>query len=155
MSEKTFKYLDEWTELWRTIDTTYTRLMRHFNISGNTYCVLSLLLNRPEGVEPAEIADIVIIKRQMVALILNDLESRGWIVRKPQKTDHRRKSILLTKAGKKFAENLIKTSLEVSLHGLKVMTEEEQEHFFALSTRYCELIGQEVDRLTAPEPGPA
>ncbi len=149
MKEEPAKYLDEWAELWRSIDLSYSRLMKHFNVSANTYCVLSLLLFRPEGVEPAEIADAVVIKRQMVAQILNDLENRGWIVREGLKTDHRRKKILLTEAGQKFAGEVVDTSGEVGLRGVRLMSGEEQAQFLALTRRYCEFLKQEVDSLTA------
>ncbi len=149
MNEKQIKYLDDWTELWRKVDLAYTQLVKHFNISGNTYCVLHLLLSKPEGVEPAEIADIVIITRQMVALILNDLEKRGWIIRTGLKTDHRRKKITLTQTGKEFAEKVVNTSQEAELRGFEVMSEEEQALFFSLGSRYCEFLQKEVDRITS------
>lgn len=147
MNEKPVQYLDEWSELWRAIDVAYTQLMKYYNLSANTYCVLTLLLSKPEGVEPAEIADIVIIKRQMVTLILNDLDNKGWITRQGLKTDLRRKKIFLTEAGRKFAEEVINTVEEVGLRGVKMMSEEEQKQFFSLGRHFCDFLQHEVNRV--------
>ncbi len=146
-------YLDEWTEIWRIIDTAYERLLRHFNVSANTYCVLLLLLERPEGMEPAKIADAVLIKRQMVALILNDLESRSWITRRALKTDHRRKNISLTPAGKTFIEHMEQVITEANQYGIRNMSAEDQAKYLALSKTFHESFREEINRITGcPKP---
>ncbi|MBS1368943.1 MAG: MarR family transcriptional regulator [Lentisphaeria bacterium] len=147
MEDKRIENIGEWADIWRQCDVAYTQLMRHFNVSANTYCVLELLLNNPDGVSPAEIADAAIIKRQMVALILNDLENRGWIIRKELKTDHRRKKIFLTKAGKEQASGIVRITNGVALQGIKIMKEDEQAQFLALARRFACSLQQEIDRV--------
>ena len=91
-NDQSLKYLDEWTELWRLTDTLYDRQLKRWGLSLNAYFVLRLLLDTPEGVEPAVIADKVSILRQSVTVLLNDFEKRNMIVRKESKADHRRKT---------------------------------------------------------------
>lgn len=84
---QSLKYLNEWTELWRLTDTLYDRQLKRWGLSLNAYFVLCLLLDTPEGVEPAVIADKVSILRQSVTVLLNDFEKRKLIVRKESKED--------------------------------------------------------------------
>lgn len=147
MKEKTVQNIGDWTDVWRQCDVAYSQLMRHFNVSPNTYFVLELLLTNPDGVSPAEIADAVIIKRQMVALILNDLEKRGWIIRKELKTDHRRKKIFLTKAGKKYASTITQITDAATWRSIKTMSKDEQAQFLALAKLFSRSLQQEVDRV--------
>ncbi len=148
MTDKQIPYLSEWTEIWRVIDMAYEQLLRHFNVSANTYCVLLLLLNRPEGVEPAKIAEAVLIKRQMVALILNDLDARGWIIRRELKTDHRRKNISLTSAGREFIENMEQVIWDANLHAIREMSDEDQAKYLALSKTFYESFRTNIDSIT-------
>lgn len=148
MAEKKTSYLHEWTEIWRSVDLAYDKLLRHFNVSANTYCVLSLLLRKPDGVGPAQIAETVLIKRQMVALILNDLESKGWIIRQELKTDHRRKHIFLTDTGKKFIRNMDKVMMDANLQGIRKMSGEDQEKFLALAKVFLQSFQREISRIT-------
>ena len=84
----------------------------------NAYFVLRLLLDTPEGMEPAVIADKVSILRQAVTVLLNDFEKRKLIVRKESKEDHRRKKILFTPCGRKFAEKVCKEITEIELEAI-------------------------------------
>ena len=80
----------------------------------------------PEGVEPTVIADKVSILRQSVTVLLNDFEKRKLIVRKESKEDHRRKKILFTPGGRKFAEKVCGEITEIELEAIAGIPQELQ-----------------------------
>lgn len=123
---QSLKYLNEWTELWRLTDTLYDRQLKRWGLSLNAYFVLCLLLDTPEDVEPAVIADKVSILRQSVTVLLNDFEKRKLIVRKESKEDHRRKKILFTPGGRKFAEKVCGEITEIELEAIAGIPQELQ-----------------------------
>ena len=140
MGGNTRKYLEAWLELWRQTDTAYCRLLRRWNLSLNAYLVLELLYQRPEGVEPAEIADTISILRQSVTVILRDFENAGMIIRRESKEDHRRKKILLSAQGRQKADEIVGTVSGIELEALSRMSSEEQKQVVELSARYCRLF---------------
>jgi len=132
--------LKEWMELWRLTDNVYTQYLKRWNLSLNAFFVLSWLRENPDGVEPAQLADKVNIQRQLVTIILRDFESRGLILRKEQKADHRRKRILLSKQGVLFANEVCEASDTLDLHGLAAFTPAEQEKLLEYSRRFYNAI---------------
>ena len=100
------EYQKRWMELWRLTDNVYTMYLRRWELSLNEYLVLESLREFPKGMQPAQLAERVSIQRQLVTIILNKLEERGFILRRESRTDHRRKIIRLNPAGRVFAEEV-------------------------------------------------
>ena len=100
----------------------------------------------PDGVKPAQLADKVNIQRQLVTIILRDFESRGLILRKEQKADHRRKRILPSKQGVLFANEVCEASDTLDLHGLAAFTPAEQEKLLEYSRRFYNAIRNGPDK---------
>jgi DNA-binding MarR family transcriptional regulator len=66
---------------------------------GPPQVVVLLALCAEDDMEPAQIADRVLIPRQTITSILDKLEAGGFVVRTDHPTDRRRKVIRLTEAG--------------------------------------------------------
>ena len=66
---------------------------------GTPQVVVLLALCSGDDMEPAQIADQVLIPRQTITSILDKLEKAGLVVRTDHPTDRRRKVIRLTQAG--------------------------------------------------------
>jgi DNA-binding MarR family transcriptional regulator len=66
---------------------------------GAPQVVVLLALCAADDMEPAQIADQVLIPRQTITSILDKLEKAGLVVRTEHPTDRRRKVIRLTQAG--------------------------------------------------------
>ena len=69
--------LRRWMALWAEIDKTYIGFLKRWDLSLNAYWVIEYLHNHPQGAEPAELADRINVMRQLITIILNDLEKRG------------------------------------------------------------------------------
>ncbi len=132
--------LKEWMELWRLTDNVYTRFLKRWNLSLNAYFVLTWLRDNPDGVEPARLADLVNIQRQLVTIILRDFESRDMILRRERSEDHRRRCIRLSASGRLFADEVCGAVDEMDLRGLAAFSLEEQRRLVEFSQRFYDAI---------------
>ena len=66
---------------------------------GTPQVVVLLAVCAEDDMEPAQIADRVLIPRQTITSILDKLETGGYVVRTDHPTDRRRKVIRLTQMG--------------------------------------------------------
>ena len=73
---------------------------------GAPQVVVLLALCSGDDMEPAQIADQVLIPRQTTTSILDKLEQGGLVVRTDHPTDRRRKVIRLTQAGFEMASSV-------------------------------------------------
>ncbi|MDL2297719.1 MarR family transcriptional regulator [Synergistaceae bacterium OttesenSCG-928-D05] len=101
------KKLLKMSDLWRRYDQVYEDWSQRQGLSTNALTLLEEMLIRPEGVEPAEIADYLGIPRQTMTSTLDSLESKGFLARFPHEKDRRRKVVRFTPEGKKFAEKTV------------------------------------------------
>ena len=130
------EYQKRWMELWRLTDNVYTMYLRRWELSLNEYLVLESLREFPKGMQPAQLAERVSIQRQLVTIILNKLEERGFILRRESRTDHRRKIIRLNPAGRDFAEKVCGSVEQLDLHGLEVLSDSEREKLLEYTERF-------------------
>lgn len=134
------KRLREWLEIWRQADYVYVRFLKRWNLSMNEYFVLRLLHESPQGREPARLAEAAGIRRQLVASILREFESRGLILRQDHPTDLRRRVIVLTETGRDFAGRVIREIDDLDLKGFSGLSQEEQEKLIEYSRRFFEAL---------------
>lgn len=107
MEEKNLKTILEVSDLMRRYDQVYSRWAESRGFSTNAMSLMEELHLRPEGMEPAVIADYLGVPRQTMTSTLDSLERRGIIERRAHATDRRRKVIRFTAAGREIADSLI------------------------------------------------
>ncbi len=141
MPEKKEKaFLRRLITLFQQTNENYVVFLKKWNLSSNTYWVLEYLYHNPQGAEPAELADAVGVMRQLITIILNDLEKRGCILRKESKDDHRRRKIMLSKHGQSFAREVCDAVDELDLQSLSTFSEEERNLILEHSQRFCDAL---------------
>ena len=109
MEEKNLKTILEVSDLMRRYDQVYSRWAESRGFSTNAMSLMEELHIRPEGMEPAVIADYLGVPRQTMTSTLDSLERRGIIERRAHSTDRRRKVIRFTDAGREIADLLGQT----------------------------------------------
>ncbi len=139
--------LNELFEYWRLTDAAYVQLLHHWNLSLNEYFIIELLEANREGEEPAVLAETLNVLRQSITVSLNNLEERGYIARKPDKQDRRRKKIVLTAAGRKFAAEVLPAIRGIELDCIADWTEAEQRLIIDLSKRFYERVVNAAKKL--------
>lgn len=137
--------LNHFLELLRMTDLAYMKLLKRWNLSLNATWALEYMVEHPEGVEPAVLAESTRMLRQTVTVVLNDLEERGVIRREPHRTDRRRKLIKLTKEGKIFAADVLSHIEQIELRSIVKMTPAERNNLVRLTTLFYEGIRQGDD----------
>lgn len=85
-----------------------------------TFSALLLIVHNP-GLRQSALASALDIKTSNMVAIVDDLEAKGWIKRKPEPTDRRALALIATTAGKstcKKAEALAFENEETLLNNL-------------------------------------
>jgi DNA-binding MarR family transcriptional regulator len=132
------KQLLKLSDLWRRYDQVYSDWAQKHGFSTNSMTLIEEMLIRPEGVEPAEIADYLGIARQTMTTTLDGLESKGMLARFPHVKDRRRKVIRFTPDGKAFAEKLVEQLHKWELNALSAINKDEQISAFKTVKRFCD-----------------
>ena len=136
-------------EAWRSCDNAYAQLVKQWGLSLNTVWALEYLIARPEGVEPAVLADDTHMLRQTITVVLNDLEERGYLQRLFHSTDRRRKIIHLTAAGKAFAQRVLQDISDAEQEAAAALTDEEQQRLLDYSRRFSQEFARKVNAITS------
>ena len=140
------KWLKSCFSAWKQTDTAYSKLARSRNLSLNMVWVFECLAEHPEGMEPAVLAKETNMLRQVMTVVLNDLENQGLTTREFHPTDRRKKVIRLTPAGEQICREILDAIAQSELEALSELDEEDQRRLFELTTRFCSAL---VDKLSA------
>ncbi len=100
---------------------------------GQYYCLA--ILDGAGAVSQRELADLLHIRPASTGELLNRLEAKGWIERRPSLRDKRMRLVTLTSAGK---EKIDAVRLEKKANDkvmLTPLTEEDRQRFFEILTK--------------------
>ena len=103
-------------------------LLLPFHLSPASGLVLSILADTETLVSPNNIADRLIISRASVTSLLDSLEKRGFLTRKPHPTDRRKLLVELTDSGRQVANSfrpIVHQQQKVWLSALNVKEQEQ------------------------------
>ena len=135
--DKDIRMLLELSDLWRRYDRAYTCWAQKHGISNSAMTLIEELYMRPEGVEPAEVADYLGIPRQTMTATLDALERKSVVGRFPHEKDRRRKVIRFTPEGKVHAEKLVKELHEWEMKALSPLSRTELARAFKTVKFFC------------------
>lgn len=144
--EKSRGQLRRWLKIQDYTESIYVSFIKRFNLNKNTFFVLDYLYSHPEGAEPAVLAENLGLMRQMMTIILNDLDERGFILRQGHRDDLRRKTILLSESGRMFAAQVCKELEDFDLAALSVFSPEEFQNSLEYSMRFYEKIKVQLEK---------
>jgi len=102
-------------------------LLQPFDLSPATGLVLSILADSETHVSPNHIAERLIISRASVTSLLDSLEKRGYVIRKPHLSDRRMLLVELTDSGRQVANQFRPIVHQHQKVWLNILNEEEQE----------------------------
>ncbi len=138
--EKSRELLRQWMKVLDSTEKIYDRFIKRFHLNKNAFFALDYLNSHSEGEEPAGLAGALGVTRQMMTIVLNDLDGRGFILRRERQDDHRRKTILLTKSGKATADEVCRALEDFDIAALSGFPDEEIHNMLAFSTRFHERL---------------
>lgn len=120
------------------------------------YRVLELLArHHPEPLEPHELARALAMGSNHVTMILDQLQARGLVERRPHPHDRRRRRVYATDAGRESAARL---GVQVRAVEQRIMdaalTPAERDELTALARRVRGVLAEIVVHETRARPGP-
>ena len=105
------------------------------------------LLNRlyeKEGMTQRELAESTFKDKPNTTRIIDQLEKKNLVKRKPHPTDRRASCLFLTHKGRQTREDIISTLIELSKRVYKNFSKEEKKQLIFLVTKFYRNLGKEL-----------
>ena len=133
------------------VTTALTRRFRRHGLSLSGFNALVILRQSPQGMNPHEIADRLLVTRAAVTAILNALEAKGFARRSRSESDGRMTFIEITTAGKKLLDRLLPEHFAAERALASVLGANEKELLISLLGRLQVHIASEDIEETVAE----
>lgn len=133
--------------LYQKTDKVYYELARGCGLSETAYWILYAIEVSGGSATQARIADEFSYSRQTVNSALKTLEAKGLVALTSAEGDRRAKTVLLTPAGRAFADERIVPAIEAEERAFATLTPDERAEFLRLADAYARAIDHERARL--------
>lgn len=132
------------------VTTALSRRFRRHGLSLSGFNALVILRQAPEGVNPHEIADRLLVTRAAVTAILNALAAKGLVSRSPSGADGRMTFVEITADGKKLLDRLLPEHFAAERAMASVLGANEKELLISLLGRLQLHLGsQDLEKTVA------
>jgi len=125
------------------------RLFRPHGITAAHFNVINLLADSPAGMRPTQITELMVVDPSSTTYLLDQLESRGWAVRKRDPADRRALKVVLTQAGKAIHRQVMVTYEEAMRTMAAAITRCEMENALPILEKLPVLAVETVDSLAS------
>lgn len=126
------------------------RLKADFDLSISAATVLAIIDGAGEPITPGVIADRAIIAAASTTSVLDTLERRGLVVRRPHPTDRRKLLIDLTPAGRRTIDQILPGVHRLETTVMSTLDEEERKHLLGLIAKVQASVSAVAEQ--PPEP---
>jgi DNA-binding MarR family transcriptional regulator len=133
------------------VTTALTRRFRRYGLSLSGFNALVILRQAPDGVNPHEIADRLLVTRAAVTAILDALEAKGLVSRDRSGADGRMSLIAITAAGKKLLDGLLPQHFAAERAMASVLGASEKELLISLLGRLQLHLAAQSEDVTIAE----
>ena len=124
-------------------------LFEPLGINYSTFRCLLFLRDNPNGAEPSKMGDELIILRQTITSIVDQLDRKGLVERLPHPTDRRRILVKLLPEGLDLANKAAAVSKEYYRRITSYFTEEEMDEYIATRNRMCDVRDEVLESILA------
>ena len=119
------------------VSGAFAKSLQDRNVSVAEWVALSLIDERAE-IRPSELAEATGMTRGAISKVLDKLEEKKWVARKPLEADNRGQALFLTQQGRR------------ALPELKAIADRNDRRFFdCLDAREKAALGSLLRKLTA------
>ena len=133
------------------VTTALSRRFRRYGLSLSGFNALVILRQAPEGVNPHEIADRLLVTRAAVTAILDALEAKRLIRRDKSGVDGRRTLIAISPTGRKLLDSLLPEHFAAERAMASVLGDNEKELLISLLGRLQRHIASQSDDVAIAE----
>jgi DNA-binding MarR family transcriptional regulator len=128
-AERNFGFLVH--DVARLMRTNYDRKMRQLGLTRSQWWVMTHLYFN-EGISQTELSSILDIERATLGRLLDRLEAKGWLERRPHPSDRRVKRVYLTGEVELLMQTMRSMAAEVRGQALAGIPPQEQEQLLGL-----------------------
>ena len=118
------------------------KIQRPLGLSGATGLLIVRLANAQKPMSPSELSENLIISRATTTGLLDTLERRKYITRKPHPTDRRMLLVEITDEGRKVAQTMREQIYPQQKKWFEVLSPEEQKQFIDFMWRIQDSLEQ-------------
>lgn len=119
-------------------DKRHEQLFAPFGVTFPVYRTLAYLLHYPEGVAPSQLADDLLILRQTMTNILDNLERKKLVERISAPKDRRRLIVKLLPEGEAMAIEMVKEEVAYGQRVREYMGQEDLDEYHRLDRKMYE-----------------
>ena len=112
----------------RLMRTVFDRRGREIGLTRSQWWVLTMLYAK-EGVTQSELADFMDLEKPTLGRLLDRMQEKEWVERRPDRHDRRVNRLFLTEKVQEIMRALRKTAADVRKDALGNMAETEREDF--------------------------
>ena len=113
------------TDTARLLRKLIDRRLQPFGLTRAQWAVLAMLASR-DGLSQSELADELEIEKSTVGRLIDHVEARGWIERRPMATDRRLWRVHLTEQARPLIERVTQVILATRMEMLGGLTVDQQ-----------------------------
>lgn len=133
------------------VTTALSRRFRRHGLSLSGFNALVILRQAPDGVNPHEIADRLLVTRAAVTAILDALEVKKLIRRDRSGVDGRMSLIVITESGKELLDRLLPEHFAAERAMASCLGRNEKELLISLLGRLQLHLATQIPNLTVAE----
>jgi len=133
------------------VTTGLSRRFRRHGLSLSGFNALVILRQAPDGVNPHEIADRLLVTRAAVTAILDALEAKTLIRRDRSGVDGRMSLIVITESGKELLDRLLPEHFAAERSMASCLGRNEKELLISLLGRLQLHLAAQIPKLTVAE----
>lgn len=137
--ERNFGWLT--TDVARLMRTVFDRRVKALGITRPQWLAIVRLSRRP-GASQSELADMMEIERAPAGKIVDRLEERGWVERRPDPVDRRINRIFLTELGERVHAVIWPIAQSTVSDALADLTDTDVAHLTQLLSRVKGRLGE-------------
>lgn len=126
----------------RLVRREFDRRVKSMNLTRSQWWVLVNLI-RSDGCNQTQLADDLDVGKVALGSLLDRLEAKGWIERRPDPNDRRAKRVFLTPAVKPVIGEMEDRAKAVHLQLTSGMDEEDQKHLVDILLKAKENLHQD------------
>jgi DNA-binding MarR family transcriptional regulator len=123
--------------VYQKVDRATAEHLRRWGLSVAQFDVLARV-GASEGVTQQQLADSLLVTKGNVCQILDRMEGRGWISRRPE---GRTKRLFLTSGGRRLFEEVVPSQEAMISERFSVLSKGEQEQLHALLRKLDRSLG--------------
>jgi MarR family transcriptional regulator for hemolysin len=134
----------------RMMRSSFDRRVRRIGLTRPQWLVLSLLHHRP-GVSQTELAEMLEVERAVAGRMIDRLERRRWVVRRPDPADRRVKRLFLTAEARGVQAEMGRIAEEMLDDAMALLGDGEREALAEMLER----VKARLQAMMVPPPRPA